>query len=186
MIEIKFTGSVEEVSGEMQKFAQLIGHKPPSAPWVGGNPPALSLPAQRKVAELAPPPPPPPPEPTNVVEAPAPVAKGEIISGEPGPQKLEESACQFCVKYTGKGGRLAQHERHCKSNPNRIPHHMDGKRPPWLKGRGKKDPSSSQGLSSQTSRNSWPNEIVTDDADGEPMNEETMSMSEISSAEEPF
>ena len=39
----------------------------------------------------------------------------------------EECACRFCGRYTGKGGRLAKHERHCKQNPNRTPDPREGR-----------------------------------------------------------
>lgn len=44
------------------------------------------------------------------------------------PQKSEEPVCRFCGKYTTDSvKRLARHEMHCKSNPQRIPSAMEGR-----------------------------------------------------------
>jgi hypothetical protein len=42
------------------------------------------------------------------------------------PPMPDMKGCTFCSKYRGWGGHLEKHERHCRKNPNRIPHPREG------------------------------------------------------------
>jgi len=74
-----------------------------------------------------------PPEHQSCRSAAAPeVAEDQPKESEPSP-KSSEIVCKFCAKYTGGEGWVRRHERHCKSNPERVPHPKEGQPPPWMK-----------------------------------------------------
>ena len=63
------------------------------------------------------------------------VQKTDVPEGETPPQQSAGGACQFCGKFGKDGKRVSMlHVKHCHKNPNRVPHHKDGQRPPWAKG----------------------------------------------------
>lgn len=68
----------------------------------------------------------------------------EKIPGESIAQDPEETACRFCVRYTGSGKRLERHEMYCRKNPNPALHPLKGRPTPWLKRKSKVEVSSSE------------------------------------------
>lgn len=112
---VKFTGSPEKIVRQMRAFlaaypAERVNENntPPHAA-ADDTPLTTPVPVVTKVENLP-----------------------GVPPGEAGPLHSGESVCQFCAKYTGIAGWVGRHEKHCKSNPNRIPHPMEGRVNPGL------------------------------------------------------